>query len=237
MKTIGLLGGMSWQSTSHYYRLLNQGVASRLGGLHSARIILLSVDFHPLEERLRAGDWAACGKLLGEAAMKVAAAGADLLLICTNTMHKLAPEIAASLPIPLLHIADPTGEKIVAQKIKRVGLLGTRFTMEEEFYRQRLAEGFGLEVLIPEAADRQLVDRVIFSELCRGVVSTSAKEDYQRIIAALGEQGAEAVIAGCTEITMLVSPEESPLPLFDTTALHAAKAVELALRDEVAAAG
>lgn len=233
MKTIGLLGGMSWQSTSQYYQLLNQEVAARLGGLHSAAIVMVSVDFAPIEKLMRAGDWPACSELLVAAATRLAEAGADLLLLCTNTMHKLAPEIEAAVDIPFLHIADATGEKITAAGMQRVGLLGTRFTMEEDFYRERLGQRFGLSVTIPDKADRQLVDRVIFAELCRGEVSTASRIEYLRIIAALADQGAEAVIAGCTEITMLVSPEESPLPLFDTTRLHAERAVDFALAPEI----
>jgi aspartate racemase len=232
MKTLGLLGGMSWQSTSQYYQLLNQGIAARLGGLHSAAIIMVSVDFAPIEKLMRAGEWSACSELLVTAAIRVAEAGADVLLLCTNTMHKLAPEIEAAVAIPFLHIADATGEKITATGLKRVGLLGTRFTMEEEFYRKRLEQRFGLSVTIPDKAERQLVDRVIFTELCRGEIRAASKAEYLRIIAALADQGAEAVIAGCTEITMLVSPEESPLPLFDTTRLHAEHAVNFALARE-----
>ena len=232
MKTIGLLGGMSWESTAHYYRLLNQGINQRLGGLHSARIAMVSVNFAPLEQFMRQGDWPECGRVLVQSARRVEAAGADFLLLCTNTMHKLAPAIAEAISIPLLHIADATARAIEAQHFETVGLLGTRFTMEENFYRDRLRD-HGLRVLIPSAPDRQLVDRIIFDELCRGIVKHRSREHYLRIMAEMAEQGAEAIIAGCTEIGMLVSPEQTPLPLFDTTAVHVDEAIRLAfLQDE-----
>jgi len=229
MKTIGLLGGMSWESTLDYYRAINKGVKAALGGLHSARIALYSVDFAPIEEYQHAGDWAGTATTLCTAARNVEAAGADFLVICTNTMHKVAPEIAAAIDIPILHIADATAEALVADGIKRVGLLGTAFTMEQDFYKGRLQAQYDLDVLVPNEADRQVVHRVIYNELCLGTVENASKEQYLRIIERLASQGAEAVILGCTEIGMLVQQADTPVPLYDTTAIHAAKAVALAL--------
>ncbi|QSX39116.1 aspartate/glutamate racemase family protein [Shewanella sedimentimangrovi] len=229
MKTIGLLGGMSWESTQGYYRAINQGVRQALGGLHSAQIALYSVDFEPIEKLQHAGDWQQTARLLADAAKRVEAAGADCLLICTNTMHKVAPEIEQAIDIPLLHIADATAEVLMNQGIKKVGLLGTAFTMEQEFYRGRLSEGFGLEVLVPDAADRKRVHEVIYRELCLGKIMPDSKAEYLRIIASLAEAGAEAVILGCTEIGLLVEQADTEIRLFDTTAIHAAKAVEFAV--------
>ena len=231
MKTIGLLGGMSWESTQGYYRMLNEGVKSALGGLHSAQLILYSVDFGPLEKLQHEGNWADIATQLTEAALSVERAGADLLLICTNTMHKVAPQIEAALNIPLLHIADATGEEVLAAGRRRVGLLGTAFTMEQDFYKGRLQDRFGIEVLVPEPADRQLVHRVIYDELCQGTVSDVARQEYLRIVAQLADAGAEAVILGCTEIGLLISQQHTDVPLVDTTAVHAARAVTLALQD------
>ncbi len=232
MKTIGLLGGMSWESTANYYRLLNQGINKRLSGLHSARIAMVSVDFAPLEQFMRQGNWLECGKILVESARSVEAAGADFLLICTNTMHKLAPAIADAISIPLLHIADATAVAIKTQNFKTVGLLGTRFTMEEDFYRDRLTSNHGLRVIIPSAPDRHLVDRIIFDELCRGIVKEESRIHYFRIMAEMVGRGAEAIIAGCTEIGLLISPEQAPRPLFDTTVIHVDEAIRMAFLED-----
>jgi aspartate racemase len=229
MKTIGLLGGMSWESTVGYYRMINEGVKQSQGGLHSAKIAMVSVDFAPIEAMQHAGDWDGTAALLSQAAKSIQAAGADCLLICTNTMHKVAPQIAAVLDIPLLHIADATAEVLVAEGIKTVGLLGTGFTMEEGFYKDRLSENYGLEVVIPNTEDRKIIHDVIYQELCLGKTEVASKVEYLRIIQALKEQGAEAVILGCTEIGMLVEQADTDVKLFDTTAIHAAKAVEFAV--------
>lgn len=231
MKTIGLLGGMSWESTLDYYRAINEGVKAALGGLHSAQIAMYSVDFAPIEACQHAGDWAQTATLLSAAARQVEAAGADFLVICTNTMHKVAPQIAQAITIPILHIADATAEALVADGVKRVGLLGTAFTMEQDFYKGRLQAHYGLAVLVPNAADRQLVHGVIYNELCLGAIEDASKEAYLRIIDTLAAQGAEAVILGCTEIGMLVKQRDTAVPLYDTTAIHAAKAVAYALQD------
>ena len=229
MKTIGLLGGMSWESTTHYYQLLNQGINARLGGLHSAPIVLLSVDFQPLETLMQQGKWTELSVHLADAAQKIEKAGADFLLICTNTMHKIAQKITDAIDIPLLHIADATAEKIKAQGMHTVGLLGTAFTMEEEFYRGRLAEKHGLAVVIPPPEDRKKVHDIIFDELCRGKINDSSRQTYLRIIDTMHRQGAEGIIAGCTEIGMLISQDHTPVPLFDTTALHVEQAINYAL--------
>lgn len=231
MKTIGLLGGMSWESTETYYRLVNEGVKARLGGLHSARLILYSVDFQEIEDLQRAGDWEGAGNLLGEAARRVEMAGADFLLICTNTMHRVAAEVERNITIPLLHIADAAGEAIRERGWERVGLIGTRFTMEQDFYRGRLRERFGLETLIPPVEDRLRVHDVIFQELCLGRIDPNSRTDYYRIIESLADEGAEAVILGCTEISLLVRSEDTPVTLLDTTRIHAEKAVEAALAE------
>lgn len=229
MKTIGLIGGMSWESTIPYYRQINERIKERLGGLHSAKVALYSVDFHEIERLQHAGDWDAAGRMLADAARSLQAAGADFLVLCTNTMHKVAPAIEAAVDIPLLHIADPTAEAIRAAGVASVGLLGTRFTMEQAFYRDRLVERFGLKVLTPNEGDRQVVHRIIYEELCLGRIRDESRGEYQRIIAALVEQGAEAVILGCTEISLLVGPADATVPLFDTTALHALHAADAAL--------
>ena len=231
MKTIGLIGGMSWESTVPYYRLVNEGIKARLGGLHSAKVVLYSVDFHEIEQLQRDGDWDAAGELLAEAARRLQAAGADLLVLCTNTMHKVAPQMEAAVSIPLLHIADGTATAIKAAGHRTVGLLGTRFTMEQDFYRQRLQDGHGLQVIVPEADDRRVVHDVIYDELCRGVVRDESREAYRRIMEDLVARGAEAIILGCTEIGLLVSRQDARVPLFDTTALHADAAVEAALAE------
>ncbi|WP_236174716.1 aspartate/glutamate racemase family protein [Pseudomonas pseudonitroreducens] len=229
MKTIGLIGGMSWESTIPYYRQINERIKEKLGGLHSAKIALYSVDFHEIERLQHAGDWPAAGRLLAGAARSLQAAGADYLVLCTNTMHKVAPAIEAAVDIPLLHIADPTAEAIRAAGIATVGLLGTRFTMEQAFYKDRLVETFGLTVLTPDEADRQVVHRIIYEELCLGQIREASRQEYRRIIAALVEQGAEAVILGCTEISLLVGPVDASVELFDTTALHALRAADAAI--------
>jgi aspartate racemase len=229
MKTIGLLGGMSWESTLNYYRIINQSMKNALGGLHSAKIAMYSVDFEPLEKLQGQGDWEGTAKILLEAALNVQAAGADFLVICTNTMHKVAPEIEKAITIPLLHIADATAEALLHQGIKTVGLLGTAFTMEQEFYKGRLSEKFRLNVLVPNREDRQIVHKIIYQELCLGKIQVDSKAEYLRIINELSSQGAEAVILGCTEIGMLVNQNDTKVRLFDTTVIHAEKAVEYAI--------
>jgi aspartate racemase len=231
MKTIGLLGGMSWESTVTYYRLINEEVKKKLGGLHSAKISLYSVDFDEIEKLQHTGNWAGTAHILSEAAKRIEAGGANFLLICTNTMHKVAPEIEANINIPLLHIADATAEQIQTKGFQTVGLLGTNFTMDQEFYKGRLAEHHGISVLVPDQADREYVHNVIYNELCLGKIETNSRAECVRIIERLAEQGAQAVILGCTEIPLLVQQEHTSVPLFDTTEIHAAKAVEKALMD------
>lgn len=230
MKTLGLIGGMSWESTLPYYRLINEQVRARLGGLHSAKLVLYSVDFAEIEQLQQAGDWVTAGARLADAARALAAAGAEALVLCTNTMHKVAPAIAAAVNLPLLHIADPTAAAIRAAGLTRVGLLGTRFTMEQDFYVERL-RAHGLEVLLPNAEQREIVHSVIYDELCLGRSEPTSRAAYRAIIADLACRGAEAVILGCTEISLLIGPDDSPLPLFDTTRLHAQAAVDFALAD------
>ena len=229
MKTIGLLGGMSWESTLPYYRHINEAVRERLGGLHSARLVLYSLDFHEIEALQRQGDWAAAGTLLADAARHLESAGADFLLLCTNTMHKVADAIEAASALPLLHIADPTAAAIQAAGLQRVGLLGTRFTMEQPFYRERLEDRHGIQVLVPDEPDRAEVHRVIYEELCRGVVSEASRQAYRQVITRLVARGAQAVILGCTEIGLLVRADDAEVPLFDTCVLHAQAAAERAL--------
>jgi aspartate racemase len=229
MKMIGLIGGMSWESTVPYYRLINEAVRERLGGLHSAKLVLYSVDFHDLEQLMRRGEWEAVGAALARAAAALESAGADFLVLCTNTMHQAAGAIEAAVEIPLLHIADPTAEALIQAGLTTVGLLGTRFTMEQPFYRDRLQGRFGLRVLIPAAEERAMVHRVIFDELCLGKAVEASRRDYVRVIDRLAGQGAEAVILGCTEISLLIGPQDAAVPLFDTTYLHARKAVQWAL--------
>ncbi|WP_286268875.1 aspartate/glutamate racemase family protein [Thalassotalea hakodatensis] len=229
MKTIGLLGGMSWESTVGYYKAINEGVRAELCGLHSAKIAMYSVDFAPIEKLQHSGDWQGTADILVDAARKVESAGADFLLICTNTMHKVAPQIEASITIPLLHIADATAEVLVAKGIKKVGLLGTAFTMEQPFYKGRLSEKYGLSVVVPDENDRQIVHNVIYTELCFGECLSASKAEYLRIINSLAEQGAEAVILGCTEIGMLVQQPDTSVTLLDTTSIHAEKAVKAAI--------
>ncbi|MET7713582.1 aspartate/glutamate racemase family protein [Streptomyces sp. NPDC005407] len=229
MKTIGLIGGMSWESSAEYYRLLNELVRERLGGLHSAKCLLHSLDFAEIEELQVAGEWQRAGEILAEAARGLQAAGADLLLICTNTMHKVAGQVEAAVSVPLLHLADATAGAVRAAGIRRVGLLGTAFTMEQAFYRDRLA-WHGLDVLTPDGEGRALVHRVIYEELCLGVVREESRAAYQDVIGKLVAAGAEGVVLGCTEIELLIRDEDSPVPLFPTTRLHAEAAVDAALR-------
>jgi aspartate racemase len=228
-KTIGLIGGMSWESSSEYYRLLNETVRARFGGLHSAPCILMSVDFNEIATLQRAGDWTALEAKMVGCAQALEKAGAELLLICTNTMHRMAEEVQTAVGIPLVHIADVTAAKIAQAGLKKVGLLGTQYTMEQTFYRERLAEKFGLEVLIPEESDRQAVHQVIFSELCLGQTLDASRQFYRDVIQRLVERGAEGIILGCTEIMLLISSEDSPVPLFDTTAIHVQAALKTAL--------
>lgn len=229
MKTIGLIGGMSWESTIPYYRQINETVKQRLGGLHSAKIILYSVDFYEIERLQKAGDWKTAGAILAGVAQSLQMAGADLLVLCTNTMHKVAASIEAAVQIPLLHIADPTATEIKRAGYSTVGLLGTRFTMEQAFYRERLSEHHGLGVIVPNAPDREIIHRIIYEELCLGVVKDDSRREYRRILADLAAQGAQAIILGCTEISLLVNQQDSEVPLFDTTAIHARAAADEAL--------
>ena len=232
MKTIGLMGGMSWESTVGYYRAINEGVKNALGGHHSGRIVMHSVDFEPIKQLQHQGDWAGTATILADAARSIEAAGADFLVICTNTMHIVAPEIEAAIRIPILHIADATAEVLLAEGVGTVGLLGTAFTMEEDFYKGRLADKFGLEVVTPDTAGRKVVHDVIYGELCLGSFKDASRREYLRIIDELAQQGAEAVILGCTEIGMLVKQADTGVMLCDTTAIHAAKAVEYALESD-----
>ncbi|WP_144112655.1 aspartate/glutamate racemase family protein [Paraburkholderia sp. BCC1886] len=229
MKTIGVIGGMSWESSTEYYRLLNRYAKDRLGGHHNARSLLLTLDFATIEAAQRAGDWPALGEQMADAARQLERGGADLVLLATNTMHRVASSIEQAVSIPFLHIADPTGVALCAAGIGRVGLLGTRYTMEQAFYVDRLRERYGLDVLIPTEAERHDVHRIIYNELCHGVVSDASREVYRRIIDTLAARGAQAVILGCTEITLLIKPDDSALPVFDTTALHAQAAVQWAI--------
>jgi amino-acid racemase len=229
MKTIGLLGGMSWESSLEYYRAINRLVKKRLGGLHSAKCLMYSVDFQEIETLQDQGLWDEAGKLLGQAAGNLQKGGADFLLICTNTMHKVAPAIQEQIRIPLLHIADPTAESVLSRGIRKIGLLGTRFTMQEDFYKGKLEHDHGLEVVTPNDTDMDMVHQVIFDELCLGQIKTSSKEKYMAVIDRLEAAGAEGVILGCTEIGLLVKDQDCSIPLFDTTVLHAQAAVEYAL--------
>jgi len=229
MKTIGLLGGMSWESTELYYRLINQGVKEKLGGLHSAKIAMVSVNFQEIDVLQHSGQWERAGAILAGAAQQVEAAGADFLLICTNTMHKVAPQIQSAIGIPVLHLADATAHKIKASHIKTVGLLGTRFTMEEDFYKGRLVDKFGLEVIVPQRPSRQIIHDIIYDELCLGITKTNSRAQYRHIMADMIAAGAEGIILGCTEIGLLVNQDDSAVSLFDTTVIHAETAVAYAL--------
>ena len=230
MKTIGLIGGMSWESTQVYYRLLNEGVRARLGGLHSAEILLASLDFAPLEALQHAGDWDAAAEILCRTAQRLERGGADFIVIATNTMHRVADPVAAAVGIPLLHIADATGEALTRDGVRRVGLLGTAFTMELDYYRHRLVENYGIDVVVPELHDRQMVHDIIYQELCRGTIDAESREVYHAIIDRLRAQQIDGVILGCTEIGLLIGPGHTDLPLYDTAAIHAARAVEFALQ-------
>lgn len=236
MKTIGLIGGMSWESTAHYYAAINRLVKERLGGHHSAKILLYSIDFHELSTRQFAGEWDQAAEIVVDAARRLERGGADFLLICANTMHIAAPEVEHAVSIPLLHIADATGERIVMRGIKCIGLLGTAFTMEKDFYRERLQRKFGLEVILPNPEQRKLVHDVIFNELVLGVVKSESKARFRDIIADLEAKGAEGVILGCTELTMIADAKDGAVPLFDTTTIHSEAAVELALIEHTLAA-
>lgn len=223
---------MSWESTVPYYRVINETVRAQLGGLHSAKVILYSVDFHEIERLQHVGDWPEAGRLLAVAAAALEAAGADFLVLCTNTMHKVAPAIESAVSIPLFHIADPTAAEIKGVGLVKVGLLGTRFTMEQAFYRDRLVSLHGIDVLIPSEPDREIVHRIIYDELCMGQVRDTSRAEYQRIIASLVAQGAQAIILGCTEIAMLVGPSDASVPVFDTTGIHARSAAEWAMSSQ-----
>jgi len=229
MKVIGLLGGMSWESTASYYRLLNTAIKEQLGGLHSAKVIVYSVDFHEIERLQRSAEWDAAGAMLADAAKSLEAAGADCILIGANTMHKVAPAIEAAVRIPVLHVADATAAAIRKAGFARAGLLGTRFVMEQDFYIDRLRERHGLGVLIPGQHDRDIIHRIIFEELVLGKTSAESRAEFRRIMAALVTQGAEGIILGCTEFSLLVRPEDCTVPLFDTTSLHARMATDWAL--------
>jgi aspartate racemase len=231
MKTIGMIGGMSWESSIEYYRITNERVRERLGGLHSARSLMLSVDFAEIEELQRTGDWQTATQAMIAAAQTLERGGADFVVICTNTMHIMASAVAASISIPLLHIADATAQQIRADGLDTIGLLGTRFTMEKDFYKGRLIDQFGLKVLLPDAAERETVHRIIYDELVVGRILPESKAAYRRIIDNLVSAGAQGIILGCTEIGLLVKPEDSPVPVYDTTRIHAEAAVDLALED------
>jgi aspartate racemase len=228
MKTIGLIGGMSWESSAEYYRIINEEINKRLGGLHSAKIILNSVDFEEIEHCQKSGEWERAGEILADCASSLERAGADFILICTNTMHKVVKQIESRVEIPVLHIADATALAIQNAKIKKVGLLGTSYTMEQNFYKQRVEDN-GIEVLIPEKAAREEVNTIIFNELCHGKIESSSREYYKSVIVDMVEQGAEGIVLGCTEIGLLIKTEDAPVPVFDTTYIHAIKAVEKAL--------
>jgi amino-acid racemase len=229
MKTIGLIGGMSWESSSEYYRIINETVRERLGGLHSAECIMYSADFEEIENLQHQGKWEELTKLMLNLAQKLEGAGADFIIICTNTMHKMAEEVENNTNIPLLHIADATAEKIIEKGLGKLGLLGTNFTMEEDFFKKRLDEKYNIEVIIPSQNDRRIIDSVIYNELCLGIIKQSSKEKYKEVINRLISDGADGVILGCTEIPLLVSQGDVEMPVFDTTTIHAKSAVEFAL--------
>jgi aspartate racemase len=229
MKTIGLIAGMSWQSSLLYYRLINEGVQQRLGGLHSAQILMHSVDFAPIEDLQHRGDWDGAAAILIDAAKKLEAGGADFFLIATNTMHRVAEQVVAEVNIPLLHIADATAKVLQQNEVKRIGLLGTAFTMELDFYKQRIVEEYGIEVIVPETHDRQLIHDIIYQELVQGNVDDDSREVYLAVIDRMRDQQIDGIILGCTEICMLIEPGHCDLPLFDTTAIHAEQAVEMSL--------
>lgn len=228
MKTIGLIGGMSWESSLEYYRIVNEEVKAKLGGLHSAKCILYSVDFEEIERCQAEGDWESSGKLLGDAALSLEKAGAEMILICTNTMHKVIGYIEEKVSLPILHIADSTAKQIQKSKISTVGLLGTKYTMEQDFYKTRI-ETNGIKVLIPNEEDRKVINKVIYEELCLGEIQQSSREYYKKVIKGLVDDGAEGIILGCTEIGLLVKPEDSEVPLFDTAVIHAIESVNMAV--------
>lgn len=228
MKTIGLIGGMSWESSLEYYRIINEEVKAKLGGLHSAKCILYSVDFEEIERCQAEGDWESSGKLLGDAALSLEKAGAEMILICTNTMHKVIGYIEEKVSLPILHIADSTAKQIQKSKISTVGLLGTKYTMEQDFYKTRI-ESNGIKVLIPNEADRKVINKVIYEELCLGEIQQSSRDHYKKVIKGLVDDGAEGIILGCTEIGLLIKPEDSEVPLFDTAVIHATESVIMAL--------
>jgi aspartate racemase len=229
-KTIGLIGGMSWESSAEYYRIINQETQRRLGGVHSAQCLMWSVDFDEIKQLQHAGDWDTLADHMKDAAIRLQRGGADFIVICTNTMHRLADQVSAAVDIPLLHIADPTAERIKTAGHKRVGLLGTAFTMEQDFYKGRLQKQHDLDVIVPDADDRAIVHEVIYKELVLGKINPTSRQAYREIIVRLTERGAEAIILGCTEIMLLVSEEDSAVPLFDTTTIHALTAVDRALK-------
>lgn len=231
MRTIGLIGGMSWESTQAYYRLINQQVKSRLGGLNSAKIVLFSVNFAEIELLQRQGDWGKAARILSRAALSLQSAGAGSIVICTNTMHKVASQIEQVISVPLLHIADATANEINREGLSKVGLLGTAFTMEQNFYKQRLVDQ-GIEVIIPDTAQRKMIHEVIFNQLCLGKVEQASKHQFLEVVKRLQEQGAEGIVLGCTEIGLLITEHDTPVPLFDTTQLHAAAAVQWALEED-----
>lgn len=230
MKTIGLIGGMSWESTASYYQLINQSIKQRLGGLHSAKLVLVSVDFAEIEALQHQGDWQKTADILINAAKSLEAAGADFFLICTNTMHKVAWQVSQSVNIPLLHIADATGAQLVTEKMQTIGLLGTKFTMQQSFYKDRLTDKFSINVLVPTAVEQNIIHRVIYQELCLGIVNKKSREQYLEIIENLMQRGAQGVILGCTEIGLLVSESDTETRLFDTTVIHALAAAEASLK-------
>jgi len=229
MKVIGMIGGMSWESSLEYYRIVNEEVKKRLGGLHSAKVLMLSVDFYEIEELQSSGNWQESARILIKAARDLEKGGAEFVLICTNTMHKVAPEVQASIKIPLIHIADAVGEEINKQNLYKVGLLGTKFTMEQDFLKGHLVDKFNLDVIIPGADSRQIVHEVIYNELCLGSIRKESKQSYCEIIEEMAKSGAQGVILGCTEISLLVQSADVSLPLFDTTAIHCRKAVDFSL--------
>jgi aspartate racemase len=231
MKVIGLIGGMSWESSVEYYRIINEEVKKRLGGLHSAKCLLYSVNFAEIEKFQRAGRWEKAGEILGEAALKLERGGADFILICTNTMHKVVSQIEEKVNIPILHIADATAKEIAKRKIAKIGLLGTKYTMEQDFYKARI-EANGIRVIIPEQNDREMINKIIFEELCLGKINPPSREYFKKVIDSLVQNGAEGIVLGCTEIGLLVKEEDSNVPLFDTTLIHALEGVNLALGDK-----
>ena len=231
MKTIGLIGGLSWESTVSYYQGINEAIKQKLGGLNSAKILLFSVNFEEIEQMQQLGKWNEAGELLGKAAQSIQLGGADFVLICSNTMYKVADQVTAEISIPLIHIADATAEALQTNRVSRVGLLGTKYTMEEDFYASRLATKYGIEMIIPDSDQRETVHSVIYNELCRGMIKESSRAAFLDIISALKDRGADAVILGCTEIALLIKEEHTDVPLFDTTQLHVNKAVELALSE------